>query len=88
MPSITLNSNCIITAYRRCKMNKIGTCIKELEKYLTPIEKWSIETNLVFNTGKTELMLITSKQLLVQHKLIDEQLQICCNNTELERVTE
>ena len=33
-------------------------------------------------------MLILSKQLSVRHKLKDEQLQICCNNTELERVTE
>ena len=61
---------------------------KELEKDLTSIAKWSIETNLVFNTGKTEFMLIASKQLLTRHKLKDEQLQICCNNTELERVTE
>ena len=33
-------------------------------------------------------MLIASKQLLARHKLKDEQLQICCNNTELERVEE
>ena len=33
-------------------------------------------------------MLITSIQLSARHKLKDEQLQICCNNTELERVTE
>ena len=33
-------------------------------------------------------MLITSKQLSVRHKLKDEQLHICCNNTKLERVTE
>ena len=33
-------------------------------------------------------MLITSKQLSARHKLKDEQLQICCNNTDLERVTE
>ena len=33
-------------------------------------------------------MLIASKQLSVRHKVKDEQLHICCNNTELERVTE
>ena len=93
MSSITPNSNCIkyadeSTLYRSCKINKKDTCIKELEKDLTSIAKWSIETNLVFNTGKTEFMLIASKQLLARHKLKDEQLQICCNNTELERVTE
>ena len=52
------------------------------------IVKWSIETNLVFNTGKTNFMLITSNQLSTQHKLKDEQSQICCNNTEIEKVTE
>ena len=69
-------------------MNQKDTCIKELEKDLTSIAKWSIETNLVFNTGKTKFMLIASKQLSIRHKLKDEQLHICCNNTELERVTE
>ena len=81
MSSITPNSNCI-----QYKLK--DTCIKGLEKDLTSIAKWSIETNLVFNTGKTKFMLITSKQLSTRHKLKDEQLQICCNNTELERVTE
>ena len=33
-------------------------------------------------------MLITSKQLSARHELKYEQLQICCSNTELERVTE
>ena len=90
MSSITPNSNCIqyaddSTLYRSCKINQKDTCIKELEKDLTSIEKWSIETNLVFNTGKTKFMLIASKQLSVRHKLKDEQLHICCNN---KRVTE
>ena len=93
MSSITLNSNCIqyaddSTLYQSCKINKKDTCIKELEKDLTSIAKWSIETNLVFNTGKTKFMLITSNQLSARHKLKDEELQICCNNTKLERVIE
>ena len=93
MTSITPNSNCIpyadnLTLYRSCKINKKDTCIKELIKDLTLIAKWSIEINLVFDNGKTKFMLIASKQLSVRHKLKDKQLQICCNNTELERVTE
>ena len=68
MSSITPNSNCIqctdnSTLYRSCKINKKDTCIKELEKDLTSIAKWSIETNLVFNTGKIKFMLISSNQL-------------------------
>ena len=93
MSSITPNSNCIqyaddSTLYRSCKINEKDTCIKELKKDLTSIAKWSIETNLVFNTGKTKFMLISSNQLSARHKLKDEQLQICCNNTEIERLTE
>ena len=48
--------------------------MKELGKGLTSIAKWSIETNLIFNTGKTKFMLITSNQLSARHKLKDEQL--------------
>ena len=87
------NSNCIqyadnSTLYRSCKINKKDTSIKELEKDLTSVAKWSIETNLVFNTSKIKFMLIASRQLSVRHQLKDEQLHICCNNTGLERVTE
>ena len=93
MSNITPNSNCIqyaddSTLYRSCKISQKDTCIKELEKNLTSIAKWSIETNLVFNTGKIKFVLIASNQLSSRHKLKDEQLQICCNSTELERVTE
>ena len=93
MSSITPNSNYIqyaddSTLYRSCKINQTDTCIKELEKDLTSIAKWSTETHLAFNTGKTKFMLIASKQLSVRHKLKDEQLHFCCNNTALERVTE
>ena len=73
----------------QCGYCKSHSCLKDLEKDLTPIAKWSIETNLVFSTGKTKFMLITLIQLSAWHKRKeDEQLQICCNNTELERVTE
>ena len=93
MSSITPNSFCIqyaddSTLNRSYKINQKYVCIKELEKDLTSIAKWTIETILVFNTGQTKFMLIASKQLSARHKLKDEQLQICCNNTELERVTE
>ena len=87
------NSNCIQYAddsilYRSCKINQKDTCIKELGKDLTSVAKWSIETNLVFNNGKTKFMLISSNQLSARHKLKNEQLQICFNNIELERLTE
>ena len=42
----------------------------------------------MFNNGKTKFMLISSNQLSARHKLKTEQLQICFNNIELERLTE
>ena len=50
--------------------------MKEIEKDLPPIAKLSIKTNLVFNTGKTKFILISSNQLPARHKLKDEQSQI------------
>ena len=93
MSSITPKSNCIqytddSTLYQSCKINQKDTRIKELKKDLTSIAKWPTKTNLVFNPSKTKFMLTVSKQLSVRHKLKDDQLHICCNNTELERVTE
>ena len=48
--------------------------MKELEKDLTSIAKWSIETNLVLNNGKTNFMPILSNQLSAQDKLKYQQL--------------
>ena len=55
--------------YRSCKINQKDTCIKELEKDITSIVKWLIETNLVFSTGKTKFMLLTTKQMSVWQKI-------------------
>ena len=55
MSSITPNSNCIqcaddSTIYRSCKINKKRCLYKRARKRSYPITKWSIETNLLFNT--------------------------------------
>ena len=60
MSNITPNSMCMqyaddSTLYQACKINQKDTCIKEFEKDLTSITKQSIETNLVFNTGKNKI---------------------------------
>ena len=73
MSNITPNSNYIqyandSTSYGSFKMNKKDTCIKKLEKDLTSIANWSIETTIVFNTGKRKFVLIASKQLSARHK--------------------
>ena len=81
--SVTPNSNHMQyaddpTLYQSCKINQKDTCIKEHEKDLNSTAKCSIETNVVFNFGKTKLIFIASNQQFSWHKLQDEQLQICC----------
>ena len=68
--SIRPNVNCIqhadhSTTRQTCKINQKDTCIKGLEKGVTSIAKWSIESNLVFNTGKTKLMVLTARKMSV-----------------------
>ena len=93
MSSITPESNCIQYTYtiqlytETAKIDQKRTCIKVLEKDFTSVVKWPIETNLAFSIGKTKFILMLSNQLSVRHEIKDEHLQICCNNTELERVT-
>ena len=65
--SVTPNSNHMQyaddpTLYQSCKINQKDTCIKEHEKDLNSTAKCSIETNVVFNFGKTKLIFIASNQ--------------------------
>ena len=47
---------------------------KKLEKDITSIAKWSIETNFVFSTSKTKIYGTCNKQISVWQKLKDEHL--------------
>ena len=47
-----------------------------------------IGQSIVFNTDKAKLMLLTTKQISVWHKLKDEEFKICCNGIQVKRVNE
>lgn len=63
---------CIIVA----KLMK-KTRVKDLETDIDSHAKWASETNLVFNTDKTEFLLIRTSQMSTRHKLKNEQCKIC-----------
>ena len=73
MSCIAPNSNCMqnandSTLHHSCKLKEKGKCIKELKNYISLVAKWSDETNLVFNTDKTNFILITKNQMSVQQR--------------------
>ena len=73
MKSILNDSKCIhyadeSTIYRSCKIKNIDECSKKIESDLKPVEVWSNDTNLIFNTSKTKVMVISSRQMAVPTK--------------------
>ena len=46
------------TLYRACKASERQACISSIEKDIHPISKRSSDTNLIFNSAKTEVMVI------------------------------
>jgi len=91
MSKITPNSECIQYAddsalYRSCKVNDKNLCIKQLQNDITSLSKWSVENNLVFNPNKTKFMIFSSQQISKYHNLKDDNVDIKCDNTIIERV--
>ena len=57
------------TIYRNCKIKNINKCSNEIESDLNEVEVWSKDTNLVFNSNKTKVMVISSRQMAKYHQL-------------------
>ena len=75
------------TIHRICKIKNINKCSNELESELNAVEVWSKDTDLVFNTNKTKIMVISSQQM-GQYQQLDSsnKVNIKCNNKNIERV--
>ena len=77
------------TIYRNCKIKNINKCSNEIESDLNEVEVWSKDTNLVFNSNKTKVMVISSRQTAKYHQLdSSNKVNIKCNNKNIERVKE
>ena len=93
MSQMTPESECLqyaddTTLYRACKASERHACISNIEKDIHAISRWSSDTNLIFNSAKTKVMVISTPQMSKHHQLKEEKLNIKCNNITLERVSE
>ena len=76
---LQLNTICLIqfaiqfaddsTFYRKCKAKQLLICADELTNDLVSIEKWSEDSNLIFNAGKTKSMLFSMQEMSRYHNL-------------------
>ena len=57
------------TLHRACKASERHACISNIEKYIHAISRWSSDTNLIFNSGKTKVMIILTPQMSKHHQL-------------------
>ena len=92
MTNILSENQCIQYAedsavYRSCKAKEITKSSSELENELKLLERWSKNTNLVFNCKKTKSMLISTRKRSQHHPLSNNDiLKVNCNNQTIEKV--
>ena len=53
--------------YRHSKPSAFVNCSKRMNKDIEAIQKWSRESNLIFNAAKTKSMLFTTRQMARRH---------------------
>ena len=92
MSQMTPESECLQyeddTTYRACKASERHACISNIEKDIPVILRWSCDTNLIFNSAKTKVMVISTPQMSKHNQLKEEKLNAKCNSITLERVSE
>ena len=91
MSQITPESECLqyaddTTLYRAWKASERQACISNIEKDIHAISRWSSDTDLILNSAKTKVMVISTPQMSKHHQLKEEKLNVKCNNITLERV--
>ena len=67
MSQITPESECLqyaddTTLYWACKTSQRDACINSIEKDIQSISRWSNDTNFIFNSVKTKVMVISTPQ--------------------------
>ena len=93
MSQMTLERECLqyaddTTLYRIYKASDRHACISSIEKDNHSISRWSSDTNLMSNSAKTKVMIISTPQMSKYHQLKEEKLNVKCNNITLEKVSE
>ena len=67
MSQVTPESECLqyaddTTLYWACKTSQRDACINSIEKDIQSISRWSNDTNFIFNSVKTKVMVISTPQ--------------------------
>ena len=81
MPHIMSKCQCLqytndTTIYTHCKIKNLKVTEQNPDTELNNLVTWSNETNLVFSSSKTKLMVIASKQITCIHNLYDQVVNI------------
>ena len=76
------------TLYQAWKASERHAYINDIDKDIHAISRWSSYTNLIFNSAKTKVMVISTPQMSKHHQLKEERLYVKCNNITLERASE
>ena len=64
------------TLYQACEASQRHACINSIEKDIHSISRWSSDTNLIFNSAKTKVMIISTPQTSKHHQLKDEKINV------------
>ena len=57
------------STYRKCKAKQLFICTDKLTNDLISIEKWSEDSNIIFNAGKTKSVLFSTQEMSIYHNL-------------------
>ena len=83
MSQMTPESECLqyaddTTLYRACKASQRHACINSIEKDIHSISRWSNDTNLIFDSAKTKVMIISTPQMS-KHQRKEGKKTVKCN---------
>ena len=67
------------TLYQACKAIQQQAFINSIEKDIHSISRWLNDTNLVFSSAKTKVMIISTTQMSNHHQLKEEKISVKCN---------
>ena len=67
------------TLYQECKAIQQHAFINSIKKDIHSISRWLNDTNLVFSSAKTKVMIISTTHMSNHHQLKEEKISVKCN---------
>ena len=75
------------TLYQAWKASQQHAFTNSIEKDIHSISRWSSDTNLIFNSAKTKMLVILTPQMPKHHQ-VEKKFDVICISITLERVSE